>query len=319
MSRLPPKGQRPQSSDEGAALTSSQVTDLRRLLVRAGDRRVPLFQEKPLFDSQQSPWTGLIVEGYQHQACEIPVHDHETLCLHFQTSREVELEWFHSGRTGRVPSVLGNMMLLPAGTRDSVIWHGGTQRVVTAIEPALLKDVATQMELKGLCEFDLCWAFQDEQLGSLLKEMRRETKAGWPMGGLYGDLLGMALSVVLIRKYGKLSNYIPNLKGGLSRHHMKLVMAYIDENLERDIRLQELAGLTALSQFHFARSFRETSGDTPYQYILQRRIQRAKHLLMKTNTSIADVAKVTGFSNSSQFARMFKKMVGQAPLSWRKG
>lgn len=301
------------------ASRSSDQTDSRRLFVRVGDQHMPLFEERPILDSLRSPWNGLILEKHHHRGCEIPVHDHDTLCLHLQTGGQVEMEWFCSGKSGIHRSAPGSMMLLPAGTRDSVIWHGSTQRIVAGIEPALLKDAAEEMGIKGLCDFNLRWAFQDQQLETLLVEMNREMRSGWAMGALYGDLIGMALSVALIRRYGELSNQLPQMKGGLSRANLNRVLAYIEENLDGELRLEELAQLNSLSRYHFARSFRESLGETPYQYILRKRIQRAKNLLLKPGTTAAQAAKKTGFSNASQFTRMFRKATGVTPLTWRKG
>jgi AraC family transcriptional regulator len=259
------------------------------------------------------------MEKHHHKGCEIPVHDHDTLCLHLQTGGQVEMEWFCSGKTGILRSAPGSMMLLPAGTRDSVIWHGSTQRIVTGIEPALLKDTAEEMGIKGLCEFNLRWEFRDERLELLLTEMNREMRSGWAMGAMYGDLLGMALSTALIRRYGELAKHIPPVKGGLSRPNLNRVLTYIEENLDGELRLEELAQLNSLSRYHFARSFRESLGETPYQYILRKRIQRAKSLLLAPGMAAADVAKRTGFSDASQFTRMFKKFTGATPLAWRRG
>ncbi|WP_158792043.1 AraC family transcriptional regulator [Granulicella sp. L60] len=239
--------------------------------------------------------------------------------MHLQTGGQVEMEWFCSGKSGMVRSVPGSMMLLPAGTRDSVIWHGATQRIVAGIEPALLKDAAEQMGIKGLCDFSLRWGFRDERLELLLTEMNLEMRSGWAMGALYGDLVSMALSVALIRRYGELSNHIPERKGGLSRSHLNHVLAYIEENLESELRLEELAQLNSLSRFHFARSFRESLGETPYQYILRKRMQRAKRLLLSPNSTAAEVAKKTGFSDASQFIRMFRKATGVTPRAWQRG
>ena len=149
--------------------------------------------------------------------------------------------------------------------------------------------------------------------------MNREMRSGWAMGALYGDLIGMALSVALIRRYGELSNQIPQMKGGLSRANLNRVLTYIKENLDGELRLEELAQLNSLSRYHFARSFRESLGETPYQYILRQRLKRAKTLLLMPRMTAAEIAKRTGFSDPSQFTRMFRKATGVTPLAWRKG
>jgi AraC family transcriptional regulator len=169
-----------------------------------------------------------------------------------------------------------------------------------------------------MCDFETCWSFEDEQLAHLLTEMDREMASRWAMGSLYGDLLSMSLSIALIKKYGRGSPVPVPLRGGLSRPRLKQVRDYIDENLHCNIRLNDLAALAGLSMFHFARSFRESCGVTPHQYIVRRRIERAKALLFKPEWSIEQIASASGFSGGSQFSRVFREITGATPTSWRR-
>ncbi|WP_158820845.1 helix-turn-helix domain-containing protein [Granulicella sp. S156] len=303
---------------EGNTTQRDESTPSKRVSVLVGTRSVPLLPGRPLTDSSRSPWSGLVMEKHRLGAVEIPVHEHDTFCLHLQTSGPVEMDWNSSGRSGRIRSGVGNLIFLTPGTRDSLLWHGPSQRIVTSLQPSLLRQAAEQMELKGLCDFENQWSFQDEQLQLLLTEMDREMAAGWPMGSLYGDLLGMSLSIALIRKYGHISAPLVPLKGGLSQPRLKQVFAYIEEHLDGELRLQELADLAGLSPFHFARSFRQSVGATPHQYILQKRVQRAKELLLRPEWSIEQVASATGFAGASQFSRVFRQSAGATPTEWRR-
>lgn len=310
------------SQEAGSPLSGSRpeqdLSPAKRVSVLVGTRSVPLLPGRPLIDNSRSPWTGLVMEKHRLGAVAIPVHEHDTFCLHLQTSGPVEMDWHSSGRSGRVHSGVGNLIFLSPGTRDSMLWHGSSQRIVTSIQPALLRQAAEQMELKGLYDFENQWSFQDEQLRLLLTEMDREMAAGWPMGALYGDLLGMSLSIALLRKYGQTSSALVPIKGGLSQPRLKQLLAYIEENLNREIRLQDLADLARLSAFHFARSFRQSVGATPHQYIVQRRVQRARELLLRPEWSIEQVASATGFAGASQFSRVFRQSVGVSPTEWRR-
>jgi AraC family transcriptional regulator len=293
-------------------------TPSKRVSVLVGTRSVPLLPGRPLTDSSRSPWSGLVMEKHRVGAVAIPVHEHDTFCLHLQTSGPVEMDWNSSGRSGRIRSGAGNLIFLTPGTRDSLLWHGPSQRIVTSIQPSLLRQAAEQMELRGLCDFENQWSFQDEQLQLLLTEMDREMAAGWPMGALYGDLLGMSLSIALIRKYGLTSSPLIPLRGGLSQPRLRQILAYIEEHLDLELRLQELADLAGLSPFHFARSFRQSTGVTPHQHIVQRRVQRAKELLLQPEWSIEQVASATGFAGASQFSRVFRQNAGASPTEWRR-
>ncbi len=300
---------------------TSDSLDLRtskRVSVNVGSHSVPLFPGRPEMDSRRSPWSGLILERHHHGAISIPKHEHATFCLHLQTSGPVAMDWYSSGKSGHLKTGPGNLILLTPGTQDSLLWHGPSQRIVLSIDPSLLSHAAEQMERKGRSDFDNRWSFQDEQLCHLVTEMDREMASGWAMGSLYGDLLGMSLSIALIKKYAHTSVAPAPLKGGLSRPQLKQVLAYIEEGLHRDIRLQELAALTGLSLFHFARSFRESNGITPHQYIVQRRIERAQTLLRRPEWTIEQVASASGFSGRSQFARIFRQTTGVSATEWRR-
>ena len=160
-------------------------------------------------------------------------------------------------------------------------------------------------------EFDNRWAFQDEQLRLLIGEMEREMSTGWAMGSLYGDSLSTAFVIALIeKKCGEAVQDALQLKGGLCPGRLRRVLSYIHENLQRDIRLGELANIAGLSHYHFARSFRQTTGATPHQYLSQIRINRAKSLLLRRHWTVLQVAGAVGFADGSRFSKVFQASTG---------
>ncbi len=90
------------------------------------------------------------------------------------------------------------------------------------------------------------------------------------------------------------------------------------ENLDRDLSLEEIARQVSLSPFHFAREFRSTTGRTAYQYLLDQRIDRAKHLLKTRDWPVQEIAQMTGLHSAVNFVRAFRQRVGQTPGVWRK-
>lgn len=88
---------------------------------------------------------------------------------------------------------------------------------------------------------------------------------------------------------------------------------YIEGALHRRLTLEELARVAELSPFHFARSFKATTGLPPHQYVLARRIELAKRLIMASSQSIQEVAWSVGFENISHFRRQFAAQVGVVP------
>lgn len=103
---------------------------------------------------------------------------------------------------------------------------------------------------------------------------------------LYIDSLANVLAVHLIRQYATTKAQIPVFEGGLSERQLLKILDYIHEHLHKDIKLIDLAGLLGISQFHFSHLFKQSLGTTPYQYLLQQRVERAKQLLKQNNHSL---------------------------------
>lgn len=295
-----------------ALLTSKRVS----VLVE-GDV-VPLLPGCPILDSTRSPWKGLYLEEHDLPAGPIQDHEHGTFVLHLQMNERVEMDWHSFGWTGHQITGAGNLMFLSPGTRDRLHFHGPTKRIVMSVSPLLVKEGSDQLELPGIPDFRNLWTFQDEQLRRLILEMEREMSTGWELGSLYGDLLSNAFVIALIKKYGKTLPHEGSFEGGLSRPRLRQLLSYIDENFSRDIRLRELAGIAGLSDFHFARSFRKSTGFTPHQYLLQVKISRAKSLLLQPQWTILQIALALGFSDASRFAKVFRAHMGVSPAEWRR-
>lgn len=95
------------------------------------------------------------------------------------------------------------------------------------------------------------------------------------------------------------------------------VLDLIEERLAEPIALRDLAAEAHLSEFHFSRLFRLTTGLSPYRYVTSRRVQEAQRLLIKTQTSLLDIALETGFGSTGNFLRVFHKYVGLTPGRYR--
>lgn len=95
------------------------------------------------------------------------------------------------------------------------------------------------------------------------------------------------------------------------------VLDYINEYLDQDIRLTDLAQLLGMSQFHFSYLFKRSLGIPPYQYLLQQRIERAKQLLKQTDKSIVNIAFACGFNSHSHLSKQFRQLTGMTPKAFR--
>jgi AraC family transcriptional regulator len=104
-----------------------------------------------------------------------------------------------------------------------------------------------------------------------------------------------------------------SLAGGLPPRKLSKALRYIHQHLAEEVSLGAIATHLNMSQFYFCRLFKQSMGVTPYQYLLQQRIERAKQLLLQDELSIAEVALEVGFANQSHFCVRFKRWVGMSP------
>jgi AraC family transcriptional regulator len=110
---------------------------------------------------------------------------------------------------------------------------------------------------------------------------------------------------------------LPIYEGGLPQRQLVQVLDYINEYLGQDIKLTDLAALVDMSQFHFSHRFKQAIGVSPYQYLLQQRVERAKKLLKQTERSIMDIALECGFSSYSHLSKQFRQLTGITPKAYR--
>jgi AraC family transcriptional regulator len=150
----------------------------------------------------------------------------------------------------------------------------------------------------------------DAFVENCLMSLFREAINDYPSGALYGDSVASAVSVHFLYRYGVRKVKSRELKGGLSKEALKLVMDYIEENASRQIRLSELAALAHLSPFHFSRLFKTSTGLSPYQYLMRTRVEIARRLMNKGNLTMKEVARSVGFYDASHFSRIFKRVTG---------
>lgn len=109
-----------------------------------------------------------------------------------------------------------------------------------------------------------------------------------------------------------------NADCGLCNWQLAKVLRFIEENLEARIQVDDLCGLVRLGASRFSTCFRISTGQSPYQYILSRRIDRAKRMLATTEAPLCQIALASGLCDQSHLSNMFKRMVGVTPLVWRR-
>ena len=134
---------------------------------------------------------------------------------------------------------------------------------------------------------------------------------------LFIDHIALAFHAHVMRAYGDASVPDEMASGGLSPWQLRRVLDFLSAHLSDDPTVAELARECGLSSGYFTRAFRQTTGATPHQWLIRKRVERARGLLLGNGLGLADIALVCGFVDQSHFSRVFAKFEGDSPGRWR--
>jgi len=213
----------------------------------------------------------------------------------------------------------GDMLITPANMPLFVRWEGDENCLQIQLPESFLKQVAEETLGKNGDRLTLVPTFQsrNQQLEAISTLLMSEVQQRQTSGGLYLDSLANVLAVQLLRNYGTTSTQLPTYEGGLPTYQLNQVLDYIDAGLAGEIKLADLAGLLNMSPFHFGRMFKQSMGISPHQYVIQQRLERAKHLLKHSDQAIIDIALECGFNSHSHLSKQFRKVMGVTPRIFR--
>jgi AraC family transcriptional regulator len=119
-------------------------------------------------------------------------------------------------------------------------------------------------------------------------------------------------------KLGSADTRADNRHDLLPAWKMARVMSFVDENINRSIRIEEMAMIARLSGSHFSRAFRSTAGEPPSAFVIRRRVERAEQLILLTDKSLAEIALDCGMADQAHLTKLFRRSHGISPGKWRK-
>jgi len=183
----------------------------------------------------------------------------------------------------------------------------------------LLDAVAEEHGGPGGRQLEMRNRFQhrDRQLQSIAWAIKSELEMGSPSGPLYLEGLGQSVAARLVAAHSSVS-LMERRHGGLDGRRLKQALEFIEANLTAELTLTELATAAGMSVSHFRSGFRHSLGVPVHQYVIERRLERAKGLLMREESSIAEVALASGFTHQSHLARHMQRSTGLSPLQMKR-
>jgi AraC family transcriptional regulator len=275
-----------------------------------------LYLRPPILTSLQTNWQGFALAYMCQSAGEIPevsTPRWHSLGIFTHGNRVINADRKMDGRKQRDAVIGGDIIITPANIAHQVAWEAEGDFIMLGIEPqffALAIDEAAQPQKVELISH---FATPDPlvyQIAIALKNILEHNPAG---SRLYAETMVSALSVHLIQYYSKRQPKIQHYNNGLSTGKLQQVIDYINEHLDEDLGLTELARLVQMSPHYFSQLFKQSTGTTPHQFVISCRVERAKQLLLQRQFTIAEVAFIVGFANQNHLNRHFKKLLGVTP------
>jgi len=159
--------------------------------------------------------------------------------------------------------------------------------------------------------------FADSRLSALAAAARAEMAAGFPNGRLFLDSVEQAMAVALVKGHAVRHRPVQIYRGGLGSARLRRIKELVHAKTGDDLSLDEMAQSIGLSTAHFARMFRKSTGETPYQFVLRQRVERATAMLRAPDARILDVAVACGFKTQQHFAKVFRDACGVSPTQYR--
>jgi len=272
--------------------------------------------------SQDAGWRSLhaaILEEAPFQATERPIR-HPSLIYHLsrptQVTRKLE-------GAGRETALIGpRRICLTPGDATAQWQHAGHPEILQVYLRQSVYEAAVS-EIYG-CDSSVAelvprFAILDPLLEQLAIAITNALRDGNAEDGLYIDTIAQMMAVHLARTHSSRSRPVRILPAKpLSGWKMRRVIEYIEDNLEGDLSLQAMAAEVDISPLYLARAFKSAVGQSPHQYVLARRIERAKELLRNTDLPVVDVALSSGFSSQSHLSHWFIRQVGVSPAVYRR-
>jgi AraC family transcriptional regulator len=249
---------------------------------------------------------------------EQPPLDHHYLVLHLGGPKRVHRHGPHS--VVIADAEVGALTVVTAGTSNRWTTEGPIDFAHLYLHPHSINRVLNEEFDRDSRSVELidCVASRLPLLSAMMSGMLDQLESPTFGSRLVLDTLLHSLIVRLVSECSTLAEASALAPHSISPRRLRRVLDFIDSNLGTDLELEDLASVAGSSRFHFSRAFREATGFPPYRYLIHRRIDAAKTLLLQDALSITEIAEQCGFNSQSQFAVMFRRVFGTSPGRFRR-
>ena len=270
----------------------------------------------PILSSSKAGWNNIYLEFHRQPPGEIPQSycQKYSLCIKTQTctKRGKSERWFNDQFQNQ-SMTKGDFFIVPPKTFYRGRWDSPIDFILLCLEPTLVKRIAYESVDPERVEIMPIFPKFDPFILQIGLALKKVLETNQPDSSLYAETMANALSAHLLQYYSTSKFILQEYTDGLPKYKLRRVIEYIKECLGQNLTIAELAQLVQMSPHYFGRLFKQSMGITPYQYILQCRIEQSKELLRDKQLTIAEISQAVGFAHQSHLNYHFKRLVGVTP------
>jgi len=210
----------------------------------------------------------------------------------------------------------GAMWIMPQGSRHSVRFESRMEGIALAFEPATFDRMVEATDGRATLPVMQSLAASPPKIDHLMRALMYESLDASTDKGIGLECIATAIALAVCQ-HAKAIPAVEKSGARLAPKQIRAVRAYVEMHLHQQISLADMAAVAGLSSFHFLRSFKGSLGSTPAQYVMDRRMERARYLLKIGNTTVSEIGISVGFEDVSHFSRAFRRVVGVTPSAFR--
>jgi AraC family transcriptional regulator len=268
-----------------------------------------------VLSSVGTKWNDVVVEQHHFPSRELADVMYKRHVIIINIGHSITWEFKKEGRFQRVYKARGAISFFPSHQPFSgrlKVERGVFANVLfLALDPAFISRVAEGLEFDAdRIELVKQGRSTDPTLHHIAMALRAGVQSGDALDRIYGEALSTALAVHLLREYGAAMLRPKRQYGGLPREKLVRAVEHIQDQLNTDLTVSGIAQAVSMSPDHFTRLFKESSGQSPYQYVVDARVRKAKELLTTGKFTISEAAYHVGFVDQSHLTRHFKRVFG---------
>lgn len=276
-----------------------------------------LLPKAPIRSSHSTHWKGLKLVHYQQPACQTDELSFSQHVVSINIGNTVVKERRLQGQYQIDDFRAGDISITPAHMLRQVHLMGASEFIHLYISPLSLNHFAHESCQAGV-ELQPQFKIQDALIYQTALALKQELNTNPPHSPFYAESAATFLTAHLIQNYATQTILPWKHPHILAKQTLQCVVGYVAHHLDEDLSLNTLADLVEMSPFSLARAFKQSTGQTLHQYIIQYRIAQAKRLLAQPQHSITDISLQVGFQSHSYFSTVFRRTTGVTPRDYRR-